>query len=70
MVDGDTALLGKKTGADAEQNKMTWVALRGVEGTIKDAAEQAELAAGAADRMPWEHAFFTELARGTVSRRK
>ena len=69
-VTGDTALLGKKTGADAEQNKMTWVVLRSVEGTQKDAEEQAELAIRAVDRMPWEHAFFTELARGTVSRKK
>ena len=69
-VTGDTALLGKKTGADAEQNKMTWVTLRSVEGTQKDAEEQAELAIRAVDRMPWEHAFFTELARGTVSRKK
>ena len=69
-VTGDTALLGKKTGADAEQNKMTWVTLRSVEGTQKDAEEQAELAIRAVDRMPWEHAFFTELARGTVSRKQ
>ena len=69
-VTGDTALLGKKTGADAEQNKMTWVTLRSVEGTQKDAEEQAELAIRAVDQMPWEHAFFTELARGTVSRKQ
>ena len=69
-VTGDTALLGKKTGADAEQNKMTWVALRSVEGTQKDAEEQAELAIRAVDQMPWEHDFFTELARGTVSRKQ
>ena len=69
-VTGDTALLGKKTGADAEQNKMTWVTLRSVEGTQKDAEEQAELAIRAVDRMPWEHDFFTELARGTVSRKQ
>jgi geranylgeranyl diphosphate synthase type II len=69
-VTGDAALLGKKTGADAEQNKMTWVTLRGVEGTQKDAEEQAELAVRAVDRMPWEHTFFTELARGTVSRKQ
>ena len=67
-VMGDAALMGKKTGADAEQNKMTWVTLRGTEGTKKDAAEQAELAIRAIDRLPWEHAFFSELARGTVSR--
>ena len=69
-VTGDAALMGKKTGADAELDKMTWVALRGIEGTEKDAAEQAELAMKALERMPWEHAFFTELARGTVSRRQ
>ena len=69
-VTGDTALLGKNTGADAELNKMTWVALRGVEGTEKDAAEQAELAVKAVEKMPWEHEFFTELARGTVSRKQ
>ena len=69
-VTGDAVLMGKKTGADAGLNKMTWVALRGVEGTEKDAAEQTELAAKAADRMPWEHAFFTELALGTVLRKQ
>ena len=69
-VTGDATLMGKKTGADAGLNKMTWVALRGVEGTEKDAAEQAELAVKSVDRMPWEHAFFTELALGTVSRKQ
>ena len=69
-VTGDAALMGKKTGADAELNKMTWVALRGTDGTAKDAAEQAELAVQAIDRLPWEHTFFTELARGTVSRKQ
>lgn len=69
-ITGDTALLGKRTGADAEQNKMTWVALHGVEGTKKDAAEQAGLAAQAIGRLPWEHGFFTELARETVTRKQ
>ena len=69
-VTGDAAVLGKNTGMDTEMNKMTWVALRGVEGTARDAEKQAEMAAEAADRMPWEHSFFTELARGTVSRKQ
>ena len=69
-VTGDAVLMGKNTGADAELNKMTWVALRGVKGTEQDAAEQAELAVKAVERMPWEHVFFTELARGTVSRKQ
>ena len=69
-VTGDAALLGKNTGADAGLNKMTWVALRGLEGTAHDAAEQAELAVKAVSRLPWEHGFFDELARGTVSRER
>ena len=67
-VTGDAALLGKNTGMDSALNKMTWVALRGVEGTAQDAAEQAELAVAALEALPWEHGFFTELARSTVTR--
>ena len=69
-VTGDAALLGKNTGTDAALNKMTWVALRGIEGTEKDAAAQAELAVRALDRLPWEHSFFTELARGMTGRKQ
>lgn len=69
-VKGDAALLGKNTGMDSALNKMTWVALRGIEGTEKDAAEQAELAVAALDALPWEHGFFTALARDTVTRNK
>ena len=68
-VTGDAALLGKNTGMDAELNKLTWVALRGVEGTEKDAAQQVELAEKALDILPWEHGFFTELARNTLVRK-
>lgn len=67
-VTGDAALLGKNTGMDAALDKMTWVALRGVEGTRRDAAEQVELAVKAIDSLPWEHGFFTELVRGIISR--
>ena len=68
-VTGDAALLGKNTGMDAALDKMTWVALRGVEGTEQDAAEQVDLAVKAIDQLPWEHEFFTELARGTLVRK-
>ena len=68
-VTGDAALLGKNTGMDAELNKMTWVVLRGVEGTERDAAEQAELAVKALEPLPWDTAFFAELARSMVSRK-
>ena len=67
---GDAALMGKKTGADAEQNKMTWVALRGVQGTQRDAEEQARLAVQALTRLPWKQTFFTDRARETVTRKQ
>ena len=44
-------------------------ALRGVEGTAQDAAEQAELALKALEKLPWETGFFAELARSTVTRK-
>ena len=69
-VKGDAALMGKNTGMDSTLNKMTWVALKGVEGTEKDAAEQVELAVRALGATPWETAFFTDLARSMVSREK
>ena len=68
-VIGDAALLGKNTGMDAALDKMTWVALKGVEGTEKDAAEQVEMALKAIDQLPWEHGFFTELAQNVLVRK-
>ena len=68
-VTGDAALMGKNTGMDAALDKMTWIALRGVEGTARDAEEQAELAVKALEKMPWEHSFFTELARNMTTRK-
>ena len=67
-VTGDAALLGKNTGMDAGLDKMTWVALRGVAGTAADAAEQTELAVRALESLPWDHSFFTDLAREMTSR--
>ena len=67
-VRGDAALMGKNTGMDSALDKMTWVALRGVEGTEQDAAAQAEQAVRALDSLPWEHGFFEELVRGIITR--
>ena len=67
-VTGDAALLGKNTGMDAALDKMTWVALRGIDGTEKDAEEQVGLAAEALNSLPWEHGFFEELVRGIITR--
>ena len=69
-VTGDAALLGKNTGMDAALDKMTWVALRGLEGTETDAAEQVALAVSALDRIPWEHSFFTKLAQDVIERKQ
>jgi geranylgeranyl diphosphate synthase type II len=69
-VTGDAAMLGKNTGMDAEQNKMTWVSLRGIEGTQEDAEEQIALAQNALDSLPWEHGFFTDLAAGIAIRKQ
>ena len=69
-VIGDVAVLGKNTGMDAALNKMTWVALRGIEGTEKDAAEQIELAVKALEPLPWDHAFFDGLARKINNRKQ
>ena len=68
-VTGDAALLGKNTGMDAALDKLTWVALKGVEGTARDAEEQVNLAIRALDSMPWDTSFFKELAQGMTSRK-
>ena len=68
-VTGDAALLGKNTGMDAALDKLTWVALKGVEGTAKDAEEQVVLAEKALDALPYETTFFRDLAQSTLTRK-
>ena len=68
-VTGDAALLGKNTGMDAALDKLTWVALKGVEGTAKDAEEQVALAEKALEALPWDTTFFRDLAKSTLTRK-
>ena len=68
-VDGDAALMGKNTGMDAEQHKMTWVALKGVEKTREDAEREIRLACEALDRLPWELSIHRELAGSLLDRK-
>ena len=68
-VTGDAALLGKNTGMDAALDKLTWVALKGVEGTAKDAEEQVALAEKALDNLPYDTSFFRDLAQSTLTRK-
>ena len=65
-VTGDAAVMGKNPHMD--ENKMTWVALRGIADTRQDAEEQIRLAREALDRMKWDTAFFAQIADGILER--
>ncbi len=61
-VTGSADRLGKSTGKDQEQNKMTWVALKGVEGTAEDADKEIKLAKEALEKLPWDTGIFAAFA--------
>ncbi len=65
-VTGDPALMGKNTGMDGQ--KLTWVALRGVEDARRDAGKEIELAVEALRGLPWDTSFFEEFALKNLSR--
>ena len=67
-VIGDEQVMGKQTGMDAQQGKMTWVALKGISGTKQDAAEHIRLACDAAKHFDQGVNFFKELAKNTLNR--
>ena len=61
-VTGSADRMGKSAGKDQEQNKMTWVALKGAEGTAEDARKEIELAKKALQGLPWDTDFFAAFA--------
>ena len=65
---GDAAALGKNTGMDAALGKLTWVALRGVEETRRDAAEHIRLACGALESFGAAGTPLRALAEETLER--
>lgn len=67
-VEGDAALLGKQTGMDAQLNKLTWIAVHGIEQTKQDAAEHIAQAIRAADGWGEQAKFFKDLAQSTLFR--
>ncbi len=67
-VQGDAKALGKSTGKDAETGKLTWVALRGVEGAEKDAETETDKAEKALAQLPWDTSFLQQLARRLTGR--
>ena len=69
-VTGDAKLMGKNTGVDAGLGKMTWVALKGLEGARQDAEREVALALTTLDQMPWDTGFLGDLARGLTQRKQ
>jgi geranylgeranyl pyrophosphate synthase len=69
-VTGSSDRMGKSAGKDLEQNKMTWVALKGVEGTAEDARREIGLAKDALKKLPWDTGFFASFADSLWGRAK
>ena len=67
-VEGDAATLGKTPGKDAAEGKLTWVAVKGIENTRKDAAQAVERAVFALENVPGETNFLKTLAQSTLNR--
>ncbi len=67
-VTGDAAVMGKNPHADAD--KMTWVALKGIEGTKQDAAKEIEAADFALEQLNCDSAFFRSIADNLLQRNK
>ena len=67
-VEGDAATLGKTPGKDAAVGKLTWVAVKGIENTRKDAAQAVEKAVSALENVPGETNFLKTLAQSTLNR--
>ena len=67
-VTGSADKLGKSTGKDQAQNKMTWVALRGIDGTLKDAKREVGLAKKALEGMPGDTEMFAAFADSLLGR--
>ena len=67
-VTGSADRMGKSTGKDQEQNKMTWVALKCVEGTAEDARREIALAREALEGIPGDTAFFAAFADSLLGR--
>ena len=67
-VEGDAATLGKTPGKDAAEGKLTWVAVKGIEETRKDAAQAVEMAVAALKNISGETNFLKTLAQSTLNR--
>ena len=69
-VTGDAAVLGKKTGSDAANNKTTYVTLYGLEASREMAAALTERAVERVRGLPMADSFLPDLARSLAQRVK
>ena len=69
-VTGDEKILGKHVGSDAENGKVTYVTLKGIEQAKKDAADMTESALTIIDKLPESDGFLRELVISLVTRQK
>ena len=67
-VQGATALLGKSTGKDEAQGKLTWVAVRGIEQARTDAAGEVAEAIRALETLDMDTNVLKALAQDTLNR--
>lgn len=67
-VQGSSSVLGKSTGKDEAQGKLTWVAVKGVDAARQDAAEQVSQAIQALDGLAMDTNFLKALAQSTLNR--
>ncbi len=67
-VTGSTEIMGKAAGSDREQNKMTWITLRGIDHTTEDAMEEVLKAKESLKSLPWETGFFARIADDLLTR--
>ena len=67
-VTGDAAEMGKTLGKDAQQGKLTMIAMHGVEGTRRIVLAQRDAALSALDRFGARADFFRDLINAMVSR--
>ena len=67
-VIGTEEALGKSVCKDVAEEKLTWIAIRGIEGTREDAARETALAVDAAAKIGGDMKFLQTLAQSTLNR--